>query len=63
MRGHNICFCPEIRKIFLIYSQYPLLSGALSDDPITDYTLDEQADISLPYLFTAYRIFFHNHNE
>ena len=29
MRGHNICFHWEIRKITLNYPQYPLLSGAL----------------------------------
>ena len=29
MRGYNICFCEEIRKSFLNYPQYPLLSGAM----------------------------------
>ena len=32
MKGHNICFCWEIRKIYLNYPQYPLLSGALMAD-------------------------------
>ena len=30
MRGHNICFCWEIRKLPLNYRQYPLISGALN---------------------------------
>ena len=30
MRGHNICFCWEIRKITLELSQFSLLSGALT---------------------------------
>ena len=29
MRGHNICFCSEIRKIIFEYPHNPLLSGAL----------------------------------
>ena len=29
MRGHNICFHRETRKISLNYPQYPRLSGAL----------------------------------
>ena len=29
MRGHNICFHYEIRKLSLNYPQYPLLSGTL----------------------------------
>ena len=29
MRGHNLCFHREIRKIPLNYPQYPLLSVAL----------------------------------
>ena len=29
MRGHNICFHREIRKLSLNYPQYPRLSGAL----------------------------------
>ena len=29
MRGHNICFPREIRKIALNYPEHPLLSGAL----------------------------------
>ena len=29
MRGHNICFHGEMRKIILNYPQYPLLSGVL----------------------------------
>ena len=32
MRGHNICFCLEIRKISLNYPQYLLLSGTLMAD-------------------------------
>ena len=33
MRGHNICFCLEIKKLSLNYHLYPLLSGALSRFP------------------------------
>ena len=29
MRGHNICFCAEYRKLFLHYSCNPFLSGVL----------------------------------
>ena len=32
MRGHNICFYLEIRKIYLNYPQYLLLSGTLMAD-------------------------------
>ena len=31
MRGHNICFCWEIRKKSLNFPRYPLLYGALYD--------------------------------
>ena len=29
MKGHNICFCSETRKLSLNFSQNPLLSGGL----------------------------------
>ena len=29
MRGHNICFYREIRKLYSNYPQYPFLSGGL----------------------------------
>ena len=66
MRGHNVCFRREIRKLSLNYLKYPLLSGAVSSRELTGRVAQSVGHLtrksgvlgSIPGLATYFRFTF-----